>query len=394
MKKVGIGIIGAGSISELYLPNFGARYGNLDPVFIADLFVDRAEAAARQYNIPKFGTVDELLACPEVEIVLNLTNPPAHKEINIKSLEAGKHVYCEKTFAMNLEDAKEIMALAERKGLRLACAPDTFLGAAWQTGRKLLDDGWIGKPLAINACWCSRGHENWHPNPSVSYQKGVGPLMDNGIYAVQQMLALIGPIAEVCCRAKKTFPKRTITSQPLRGEEFDVNVNTHYDCMFSFRNGCTATATFSFEEWFTYQPYFEVHGTEGSMYYPTSCDFYNGPVRIIRGEQMLDAIEGLPTHEGATIYMSSAIGPKLSREFNGPFHSTDNDKENMRSLGLSDLADAVLKGTPHRVNAQMGYHCLEVLLALEKSASLGGCPVQIESTCERPAPIPVGGLVK
>ena len=110
--------------------------------------------------------MDELLQDPEIEIVLNLTTPKAHKDVCIAALEAGKHVYGEKPLAVTREDGKKILEFAKTKGLLVGNAPDTFLGAGLQTCRKLIDDGWIGDPVAATAFMTCHGHESWHPDQS------------------------------------------------------------------------------------------------------------------------------------------------------------------------------------------------------------------------------------
>lgn len=107
----------------------------------ADLNADAARAKAEE-NGCLAQSVDELLANPNVDLVINLTIPAAHAEVSLAALTAGKHVHCEKPLAANLDDARKVIKLAEEKGLLVGCAPDTFLGAGLQTSRKLVDDGW------------------------------------------------------------------------------------------------------------------------------------------------------------------------------------------------------------------------------------------------------------
>lgn len=151
MNKVKVGVIGCGHISSAYLRNCTQKYPILDVVACADLFPEAAQKKAEEFGIPRVCTPEELLADPEIDIVINLTVPKAHADISLRALEAGKHVYSEKPFGINREEARRVMEKAKEKGLIAGCAPDTFLGAGLQTCRKLLDEGWIGTPYAAHA---------------------------------------------------------------------------------------------------------------------------------------------------------------------------------------------------------------------------------------------------
>src|SRR5690554_5203553 len=140
MRKVKIGIIGCGVISNTYISNIKSMYKWLEIKACAAKYLENAKKTADKYGIPKACTTEELLADPEIEIVLNLTTPNVHTEINQQILRAGKHLYCEKPFALNLKDAKETLDLAKSKGLMVGAAPETFLGAGLQTCRKVIDD--------------------------------------------------------------------------------------------------------------------------------------------------------------------------------------------------------------------------------------------------------------
>src|SRR5918998_2669433 len=147
---VNVGVIGCGKISGIYLEN-GATFDDVEIVACSDLVLERAEAQAEEYGVPKAYSPEELLADEEVEIVLNLTVPVAHAEVSLATLEAGKHVYTEKPLAVSLEDGWRLLEVAAERGLRIGCAPDTFLGGGLQTCREVLDGGIIGEPVAVTA---------------------------------------------------------------------------------------------------------------------------------------------------------------------------------------------------------------------------------------------------
>ncbi|HJN13867.1 MAG TPA: Gfo/Idh/MocA family oxidoreductase, partial [Armatimonadota bacterium] len=181
MQTTRVGVIGCGNISPSYL-SAGDRFDVLEIVACADLDIDRAKARAEEFSVPRACTVDELLAVDEIEIVVNLTIPGAHAEVAIAALEAGKHTYAEKPFAVSRAEGAPVVQLAAEKGLLIGCAPDTFMGASIQTARKVLDDGWIGEPIGCNAHMMCHGHEHWHPDPEFYYKAGGGPMFDMGPY--------------------------------------------------------------------------------------------------------------------------------------------------------------------------------------------------------------------
>src|SRR5690606_19267809 len=225
MNKIKVGIIGAGNISGIYLEN-GKKFDSMEVIAIADLDVDRAKQKADEHGI-KGMSVSELLADQDVQMVINLTIPQAHASVSLQALEAGKHVYVEKPFTVTREEAQQVLALAEAKGLYVGSAPDTFLGGGIQTAAKVIADGWIGTPINASAFMLCGGHENWHPSPEFYYQLGGGPMFDMGPYYLTAMVAMLGPIKRVTGAANISYPERTITSQPKHGQKVKVEVPTH-----------------------------------------------------------------------------------------------------------------------------------------------------------------------
>ena len=220
-----LGIVGCGNVSDIYFTN-GRLFENLQVIACADLDPERARAKAAQFGIPRSCTTSELLADPAVELIVNLTRPQGHFEISRQVLEAGKHVYSEKTLAVTRDEGRQLLDLARRRGRRIGCAPDTFLGASHQTCRKLIDAGTLGQPVAATAFMMYPGHESWHPDPEFFYQPGGGPLFDMGPYYLTALIHLFGPVSRVVSVTRTTYAERTIKSGPRKGVEFPVNVPT------------------------------------------------------------------------------------------------------------------------------------------------------------------------
>ena len=355
-----VGVVGCGNISSAYL-SIAKRWEIIEIAAVADLVTERAQAQAEEYEIPKVCSVEEMLADPEIEIILNLTIPIAHAEVALAALEAGKHIYNEKPLAISREDGQRIVALAAEKGLRVGGAPDTFMGAGIQTCRKLIDDGWIGEPIGAAAFMLCHGHESWHPDPEFYYKAGGGPMFDMGPYYLTALVSLIGPVKRVSGSTRITFPERTITSEGKYGQQIEVDVPTHIAGIMDFANGAIGTITTSFDVWAAELPRIEIYGTAGSLSVPDPNGF-GGPVRVQRAS-------------GSWTEMPLTHG---------------ND-ENSRSIGVADMAYGVRSGRPHRANGELTFHVLDLMHAFHE-ASDSGTRVELGSTCERPAPLPLGLL--
>lgn len=356
-SKVNVGIIGCGNISDRYF-QWCAKFDILNVTACADLDMSRAQAKAEQYHVRAL-TVDQLLADPEIQIIINLTIPQAHAEVDLAAIAAGKSVHSEKPLALTREDGKRILDAARAKGVLVGCAPDTFLGGGLQTCRKLIDEGWIGTPVAATAFMVGHGHESWHPDPVFYYKAGGGPMLDMGPYYLTALVHLLGPVKRVTGSSKITFPQRVITSQPKYGQVIDVDVTTHLAAVLDFAAGPVGTVIMSFDVWSHNLPRIEIYGSEGSLSVPDPNTF-RGPVKIRRA--------------GADQWSELPLS-----------HSVDVE----RGIGVADMAYALTTGRKHRASGDLAYHVLDVMLAVD-DASHTGRHIDITSTVERPAPLPLG----
>lgn len=360
-KKARIGIIGAGVISGIYL-EAPQKFPILENAAIADIDMARAKAKAEQYGVPKACTVEELLADPDIDIVINLTIPAVHAQVTLAALQAGKSVYGEKPLAVNREDGANLIKVAAEKGLRIGSAPDTFLGAGLQTCRKLIDDGWIGQPLAASGFMLSPGPERWHPDPEFFFQPGAGPLFDMGPYYITALVSLLGPINRVSGSAQAVRPERTIGSQPKFGNKIQVNTPTHVAGVLDFDGGVVATLITSFDVWSHALPPIEIYGTEGTLAVPDPNSF-GGPVKVRRA--------------GSETWSEIPL--------------TFNYAANSRGLGLADMATAIQSGRKHRASGDLAYHVLDTMQSI-LDASKEEKHIHLSSQVDRPAPLPLGLL--
>jgi predicted dehydrogenase len=378
MDVVKIGVVGCGAISDIYFTNI-ARFNNITAYACADIDADRAQQKAEQYGCKAMG-LDEIYRDPAIEVILNLTIPAAHYEVSANALNAGKHVYSEKSLAVTLEDGKGILDLAREKGLLIGCAPDTFLGSRPQTMRKMIDDGWIGRPIAATGFMTCHGHEVWHPNPEFYYKKGAGPLFDMGPYYITALIAMLGPAKRVCGIQSISFKERLITSQPLAGQTIDVEVPTHVSGTIEFANGAIATLITSFDIWDHNLPRLEIYGSEGTITMDEADplagpDIFEGVVKYRRKDK--SDWNGFPT----TI-------PRNGKTPWDEIPSCYDYAKNSRGLGLADMARAIRNGGPFRANGDMAYHALEIMVGLSESAE-NGQYYTIESTFAMPELLPI-----
>ena len=355
---VRVGLIGCGNISSTYFANL-QRYPMLRLVACADLIPERAQAREAEFGV-EARSIEGILADPEIELVLNLTIPRAHAEVALAALQAGKSAYNEKPLAIRREDGRHMLELAGEKGVLVGGAPDTFLGGGIQTCRKLIDDGWIGEPIAASAFMTCHGHESWHPDPEFYYKMGGGPMFDMGPYYLTALVNLIGPVRRVTGSARITFPERTITSQPKYGTVIQVDVPTHVAGVIDFANGAVGTIITSFDIWGAQLPNIEIYGSAGSLRVPDPNGF-GGQVLVRRA--------------GAKEWSEVPL--------------THGYSENSRGVGVADMAYSLRFGRPHRASGELAYHVLDVMHAFH-DASREGRHIELASTCRRPAPLPLG----
>ena len=357
VEPVKVGVVGCGNISSAY---FGAlkKFGIVEVTACADLIMERAEAKAEENGI-RACTVKELLADPEIEIVLNLTVPGAHVEVNMACAKAGKNFHAEKPLALNRKEGKKTLDAACKKDLLVGSAPDTFMGGGIQTCRKLIDDGAIGEPVSAVAFMMSHGHESWHPNPEFYYKAGGGPMFDMGPYYLTALVNLLGPARRVSSSTRITFPNRTIASEPKKGRKIKVEVPTHIAGTIDFASGAIGTMVTSYDVWRHACPTIEIYGTEGSVKVPDPNGF-GGTVML---STPADDWEEVPLTHGYT--------------------------DGNRGIGVADMAYALRFGRPHRASGEMALHVLDIMQAFHEASDTGRC-IELKTTCERPAQMPIG----
>ncbi|MFJ6123626.1 Gfo/Idh/MocA family protein [Streptomyces griseoviridis] len=340
---VGVGVIGAGNISDQYLTNL-TRFPDLRVVVVGDLDTARAETQARAHGVPEWGTAQDVLAHPDVDLVVNLTVPAVHAEVSSAAVAAGKHVWSEKPLAVDRESARALLDRAAAAGLRVGVAPDTVLGPGLQTARRAIARGDIGTPLSAQTVMQYAGPDLWHPNPEFLFAAGAGPLYDMGPYYLTALVALFGPVARVAGVGSTARAVRTVRSGDRAGTEFAVAVPTHVSALAQFDGGGVSQSVFSFDSPLTRTGFVEITGTEGTLVLPDPNTF-GGEVRITR----VQARDRDPEWE-----VVAPVGVEAGR-----------------GLGVLDLARAVRGGQPHIASGELGYHVLDTLMSIDASVATG-----------------------
>jgi predicted dehydrogenase len=353
---VGVGIIGAGNISDEYLASL-ASYPDVEVVGIADLDLGRAAEQAKKYGLGFSGTVEDLLALPGVELVVNLTVPEVHAAVSLAAVTAGKHVWAEKPIALDRGSALELLSAADRAGVLVGNAPDTVLGRGIQTSHRLIESGRIGDPQTVLTLMQGPGPDSWHPRPQFLFARGAGPLFDIGPYYFTTLAMLLGEIESVQALGHRAYEEREIGSGPDAGTRFPVEIWTHVSVLTRFASGVVGTSIYSFDSPVRRQ-LFEVTGSAGTLTVPVSG--FDGPSPFLA----VDALE------------------------NSWVDLAAEGSDRSRGVGVLDLARAVRSGGRPRASGELAFHVLDAMLAVEESID-AGTPIPVTSSAAGIAPLPI-----
>lgn len=358
---VGVGIVGAGVISQTYLENL-TSFPDVKVVAIGDMIPERAKAKAEEHGVPSWGTLEDVLGNPDVELVVNLTIPESHIAVSSQAVAAGKHVWTEKPLGLDREGARQLLQDADAAGVRVGSAPDTILGPGFQSAKRAIAEGVIGTPLFVQTAFQTQGPDLWHPEPAFLFARGAGPLLDMGPYYFSALVSLLGPIAGVAARGSRFRTERHIHTGPRAGESFPVEVPSSVQVLSTFEGGQHGTHLLSFDSALERHGVVEIHGTEGSIVLPDPNRFegptqYVKPLGVFR-DGMKTEQEWIDVEQQGTV-----VG---------------------RGLGVLDMVRAIAAGRPHVATGELGFHVLDVLLSAQDSAETGQY-LEIDSTV---APVP------
>ncbi|RCS25706.1 gfo/Idh/MocA family oxidoreductase [Phyllobacterium salinisoli] len=240
-----IAILGTGFVADYYMTTL-PNHPSLQLAGVYDRDPERLKQFCAFYDVRAYAGLDEVLADPDIAIVVNLTTPENHYEISKRTLEAGKHVYCEKPLAMRFEEAQDLVALASRRRLTLCAAPANALSDANRLVRKALSDRAIGTPRLVYAqmedgpvfrgkweTWRSRSGARW---PGL-HELEIGCTLEHSGYALSWLVSLFGPATSLTAFSAVTFPdKGPGTEGIVMAPDFSVG------CI-QFRSGVVARLT-------------------------------------------------------------------------------------------------------------------------------------------------------
>ncbi|MDR1565727.1 MAG: Gfo/Idh/MocA family oxidoreductase [Treponema sp.] len=362
IKKVKTAVVGCGVISEIYLTNMTQAFEILEVVGCCDIIRERMEKRARQFNIRQM-TIEEILNDKSIELVLNITDPVNHHLVSSQVLNAGKNLYSEKPIDLSIEAARELVQLADKKGVLYGNAPDTFMGEAIQTARFYLDSGLIGDVTSVYAV-LNRDAGFLAERFPFTAGPGGGIGLDVGVYYVTALLSILGPVKQAAGFVQTRNADRThyFPNKEDFGEKFKLQGENLVAGSFQFESGVFGSLMFNSCSIQNEKPLIVMYGSEGILYMPDPNQF-GGEVKVIlKGKS--EPVTLQPTHAFS---------------------------QNCRGIGPAELAWSLRKGRKPRTSKEMAFHGLELLLGIYKSSETGTF-YQMTSAFQRPNPIPRGYL--
>lgn len=350
MDRLGIGIVGTGFIAEKYATD-SRTYPHLELVAASDLDPARARAFAETHGCRAHPTLDAMLDDEDVDIVVNLTVHHAHYEVTRRALEGGKHVYSEKPLALRPDQARDLLALADERRVRVGCSPATFLGEAQQAAAAVVRSGRLG---AVRAVYCEVNHgriEVWHPAPIPFYDVGV--MVDVGVYPLTLATAMLGPARGVRAWAWELMPDR----ETLTGERYRIGSPDLIVAGIELETGAVVRLTTSF---YVGRPArqtssLEFHGDRGSL----SLGSFQAFDASVQAGDVGGELEPVPF-------------PRP------PYRGT------AWSRGVAEMAEAIIDGRPHRATGEQAAHVVDILAAVAESSANDGRRVAVNSTFDPP----------
>lgn len=353
MEKMRVGVVGCGQISKIYLENMIRRFDNLEVVACCARSMESAKKRAAEFGI-EARTYQQILDDPTIHMVVVLTPAPTHYDLIKAALLSGKHVYTEKVMTHQLALAQELVDLAKEKKLYLGSAPDTFLGAAWQKARQLLDAGAMGEITAFQISMNSCLDKNLCQYLFLRQPAG-GICYDMGVYYLTNLVNLLGPIKEVCAVVENRKPVRMgcVEGAADYGKEYRYDNEAQVTAILRTESGITGTFLQNGESIGSNRFLFRLYGTQAV------------------------ADLGNPNSFGGDITLIYSKDHREVPENSLPYC------ENSRGIGPSEMATAILAGRENRASAQLALHVLDIVECMMESAKTGKF-VPVRSTCHRP----------
>ena len=361
VKPLRVGVVGSGIISGIYLENMIHRFDILEVAAVGSAHMEHAQRRADEFGIPA-RSFEEMLADDSIDMIVNLTPAPAHEALIRRALEAGKHVYTEKTMTLDHASARALLELARSKGLYLGSAPDTFLGSALQTARLALDDNRLGE---ITSFAMAGNRDNAILTSFFRFLNlpGGGAAYDYLVYYLTALCSLLGPVKQVAAMVDAPNPTHLDINpkSDTYGQQIPTPNESRVCATLRMASGVTGTVHLNNDSVCRDETYFAVYGSKGIMYLPDPNGF--------DGDVVCQPNWGVGEEPAARAVLES------------PFEKAGN----CRGIGPADMAYALLSGRPARADGGMACHVLEVIDAIIESGKTGRF-VDIHSDFQRPEP--------
>jgi predicted dehydrogenase len=357
-RQLRVGVLGAGMISTIgygYLPHLHKIRDRVALAGIADMDLARARSVADQHEIgTAVPSLDDLLDL-DLDAVVNLLPGPAHFAASMRILESGRHLVTEKPLTGTLEEADRLLDLADRRGLLVVAAPADMLANEWIRARDLLARHAIGKIAfaRVQSSHAGAAGLAWPVNPSGFYQRGVGALLDMGVYGLTQATGVLGPVRRVSALSGITVPVRRARGGPFDGLEIPVSAPDNNLILLDFGEATFAVVDGTYNVVASRAPRMEVYGLQGTLLV-NRPDEALPPVEIYR----LDAAPGVAGWVTPRTYEIFPVG-------------SDRFVELQRGALIEHLADCIRDGRQPVASGRHARHVLEVMLAAETSATKG-----------------------
>jgi predicted dehydrogenase len=339
-KKIRVGVIGCGSVSTQYFPHL-SKSPSVELVSTCDIIYERATRQAAQYGVPHhFPHIDPMLAGPEFDLLVNLTDMQEHGRLNKQALGAGRHVWSEKPLANSYREGKELLDVAKRKTLRIWGAPAVVNSPQFAFMATAIRDGRLGKVSAAHA-------QYGHLGPTWSaffYEKGGGSLPDLGVYNLATLTGLLGPARSVMAMTSIVTPERTVDNKGLIRVEAEDNamvlmdhgdgVMSHVQCGFN---------------------YFDPYGHEGKGQ-----------------EQHTITVWGTRGNMGLVGYDWAPFGVDLATlDHETPQRFVPDPGGYVWQQGATVIAEGLVTGAEPLIAAEHALHVLEIIEAARESGQSG-----------------------
>lgn len=249
MKKLNVGIIGAGRIGQVHAKSITYHIPQAKIVAISDIYYEGAKKVAESLGIPNaYEDYHEILNNPEIDAVLICSSTDTHADIAVEAAEAGKHIFCEKPVDLTVAKIKKVIAAVEKAGVKLQIGFNRRYDHNFAEIKRLANDGKLGKLQTIKIT--SRDPEP----PSIDYVKVSGGIfLDMTVHDFDMARFIGGEVEEVYANA-------AVTVDEAIGEAGGVDTAL---IALKFKNGAIGVIDNCRKACYGYDQRLEVFGTGG-----------------------------------------------------------------------------------------------------------------------------------